>query len=206
MSIRIKICGITQYDDAKTAISLGVDALGFVFYPGSPRNIAPAAVREIISRLPAMVNKVGVFVDESYETIMRIASQSGIDTVQLHGNEPPELCGRLPYTTIKAFGVQSGFDPLILARYPAQSFLLDTWKAGFAGGTGEKFDWSIALSAVQVNPHIILAGGLGPSNILEALDFVRPYGVDLNSGVEIRPGLKNPYKMKDAVALIRAFK
>jgi phosphoribosylanthranilate isomerase len=206
MPIKVKICGITQYDDAKVAVSVGVDALGFIFYPKSPRYISPAKAHEIIKRLPPFIAKVGVFVDSEAASIMTAVQQSGIDTVQLHGNEPPELCQKLPMTLIKAFPVGKDFDPAILDKYPVNGFLLDTWSESLAGGTGRTFDWTIAKTVARYHHNIILAGGLGPTNIVEALETVQPYAVEFNSGVEIKPGIKNPRKMRDAVAVVKGWK
>ncbi len=206
MPIKVKICGITQYDDAKVAVSLGVDALGFIFYPKSPRYISPSKAHEIIRRLPPFIAKVGVFVDSEVSAVMTAVQQSGVDTVQLHGNEPPEMCLKLPMTVVKAFPVGKDFDPAILDRYPASGFLLDTWSESLAGGTGRTFDWTIAKTVARYHHNIILAGGLGPTNIIEALETVQPYAVEFNSGVEIKPGVKNPRKMRDAVAIVKGWK
>jgi phosphoribosylanthranilate isomerase len=193
--IKIKICGITQYEDAKTAVSLGVDALGFIFYSMSPRYIHPSAARDIIRKLPPFVSKVGVFVNETAEAIAAAVSQAGIDTVQLHGE-----C-----SVVKAFGVGPDFDVSALASYKVSGYLLDTWSEG-RGGSGATFDWSIARLATQAYPNIILAGGLNSSNVREALENVVPYAVEFNSGVEIKPGIKNHYKMRDAVEAVRSWK
>jgi len=206
MPVKIKICGITQYEDAKIAVSLGVDALGFIFYPKSPRCIHPLDAREIIRRLPPFVSKVGVFADDDASTIMNIVNKTGIDTVQLHGNEPPSICEQLPVTLIKAFPVGPGFDLSSFEKYKVNGYLLDTWSESQHGGTGKTFDWSIANSAIQKFRTIILAGGLGPTNICEALDAVHPYAVEFNSGVEIKPGIKNPHKMREAVTLVKNWK
>lgn len=203
--IRIKICGITQYEDARTAVSLGVDALGFVFYSGSPRYIPPHAAREIIRKLPPFVSKVGVFVNETAQRIASVIAQSGIDTVQLHGDETPEFAASIECAVVKAFGVKPGFDVSTLARYEVSGYLLDTWSEA-RGGSGTTFDWSIARRATQLHSNIILAGGLNPSNVREALDNVVPYAVEFNSGVEIKPGVKNQYKMRDAIAAVRSWK
>jgi phosphoribosylanthranilate isomerase len=206
MPVKVKICGITQYEDAKTAVSVGVDALGFIFYPKSPRYIHPSKAHEIIKRLPPFVAKVGVFVNSDASAVMTAVQQSGVDTVQLHGNEPPEFCRKLPMTVIKAFPVGKDFDPAILDEYPVSGFLLDTWSDAVPGGTGRTFDWSIAKSATQYHHNIILAGGLGPTNIAEALETVQPYAVEFNSGVEIKPGIKNPRKMLAAVEIVKNWK
>jgi phosphoribosylanthranilate isomerase len=205
MTIKIKICGITNYDDAKIAVSLGVDALGFIFYQKSPRYIHPIAARDIIRKLPPFVAKVGVFVDDTEETIRAVFGQCGIDTVQLHGNETPQFVQRLSCAVIKAFAVKPGFDVSELSQYQVAGYLLDTWSdtPGLHGGSGKTFDWSIACDAAQRYPNVILAGGLNPSNIRDALENVQPYAVEFNSGVEIKPGVKNHYKMRDAVAIVK---
>jgi phosphoribosylanthranilate isomerase len=202
MPIKTKICGITNYDDAKIAVNLGVDALGFIFYQKSPRYIHPIAARDIIKRLPPFVAKVGVFVDDTEKTIQDVFGQSGIDTVQLHGSETPQFAHRLSCAVVKAFAVKPGFDVGVLSQYRVAGYLLDTWSDA-PGGSGRTFDWSIARDATQRFPNVILAGGLNPSNIREALENVQPYAVEFNSGVEIKPGVKNHYKMRDAVAIVK---
>jgi phosphoribosylanthranilate isomerase len=202
MTIKIKICGITNYDDAKNAVSLGVDALGFIFYQKSPRFIHPIAARDIIRKLPPFVSKVGVFVDDDETTIQAVFGQSGIDTVQLHGSETPQFAGRLSCAVIKAFAVKPGFDVGVLSQYKVAGYLLDTWSDSH-GGSGKTFDWSIARGATQLYQNVILAGGLNPGNVREALENVQPYAVEFNSGVEIKPGVKNHYKMRDAVAFVK---
>jgi phosphoribosylanthranilate isomerase len=205
MPIRIKICGITQYEDAKTAVNLGVDAIGFIFYPKSPRYIHPDAAKEIIRKLPPFVSKIGVFVNDSVRTISEVFSKSGIDTVQLHGDETPEFAHSLSCTVIKAFGVKPDFDLAVPGKYQVSGYLLDTWSEE-RGGSGKTFDWSIAKKASQKYPNIILAGGLNSANVREALENVTPYAVEFNSGVEIKPGIKNHYKMRDAIAVVKTWK
>ena len=206
MPVRVKIEGITLYEDAKTAVSVGVDALGFIFYPKSPRFIHPLKARDIIRRLPPFVAKVGVFVNDKPSAITAVVKETGIDTVQLHGSEPPSLCEELSTAIIKAFPVGPDFDLAILDTYPVNAYLLDTWSDTLPGGTGRTFDWSIAKKAAQYHHNIILAGGLGPANIAEALETVQPYAVEFNSGVEIQPGVKNPRKMRDAVEIVKNWK
>jgi phosphoribosylanthranilate isomerase len=205
MPIRIKICGITRLEDAKIAASLGVDALGFIFYQKSPRVIKPEDAAAIIRELPPFVSRVGVFVDEEIERVVAIARATGIDTVQLHGSESPRYCGKVPLPVIKAFSIEPSSDLALLEQYHVSGFLLDTWHSGRRGGTGKTFDWSIASAACAKFDHVILAGGLNPSNMVEALTTVHPYGVDINSGVEIKPGIKNPHKMREAVQIVRAW-
>jgi len=205
VATKIKICGITRYEDARIAAGLGVDALGFIFYPKSPRYIAPADAREIIRKLPAFVTKVGIFVNEPTHRVVEIAHEAQIGAVQLHGNESPEQVAEMPLPVIKAFGVDQQFDLRILDEYKVSSFLLDTWADGSSGGTGKVFDWRTASRATLKSTPLILAGGLGPSNLSEALEQVHPYAVDVNSGVEISPGRKNPRKMRDAIRIVREF-
>jgi phosphoribosylanthranilate isomerase len=205
MLVRIKICGITRFEDAKVASSVGVDAIGFIFYRKSPRYVPPEEAALIIRRLPPFISRVGVFVDEELEKVVAIARATGIDTVQLHGTESPRYCSKVPLPIIKAFSIGPETDLSLLEQYRVAGFLLDTWASGQHGGTGKTFDWSIAKSACVKYDRIILAGGLNPSNIEEALEGVHPYGVDINSGVEVKPGIKNPRKMHDVVRIIRAW-
>lgn len=208
MSTRIKICGITRLEDARVASNLGVDALGFIFYQKSPRYIQPEMARTIITSLPPFVNRVGVFVNESPETVLQIAQSTGIDTVQLHGSESPDLCSSIStlLPVIKAFSIQSVNDLSQLQNYNVQGLLLDTWSGQMLGGSGKTFDWNIARKATEMYENIILAGGLGPSNLEDALNLVQPYAVDINSGIEIMPGVKNPHKIRDVVKIIRNWK
>jgi len=206
MPVKIKICGITRLEDAKVAVSLGVDALGFIFHPKSPRCIDPSSAREIIRQLPPFIGKVGVFVDADLETVADTARRTGIDALQFHGAETPGYCGRFTMSVIKAFSVGADFDAAILDTYDVSGFLLDTWDDKSRGGTGRTFDWSIARRICDVKKNVVLAGGLGPTNIEEALAAVGPYAVDLNSGVEVKPGVKNPNKMREAVQIVRNWK
>jgi phosphoribosylanthranilate isomerase len=205
MPIRIKVCGITRYEDAKVAASIGVDAIGFIFYQRSPRYIPPEEAAVIIKQLPPFVSRVGVFVDEDLEKVVGITRATGIDTVQLHGSESPRYCAKIPFPVIKAFSIEPETDLSLLEQYHVSGFLLDTWASGRRGGTGRTFDWTIAKSACIKYSRVILAGGLNPANLEEALETVHPYGIDINSGVEIKPGIKNPRKMHDAVRVVRAW-
>lgn len=195
--VRVKICGMTKRDDALLAAQLGADALGFIFYPKSPRAITPEAAREIIRRLPPFVLTVGVFVDEEPAEVQEIAAYAGLDWLQLHGQETPEYCRSLGRRVIKGFRVKGEESLALLAPYhgAVQAFLLDTYKPGTPGGTGETFDWELARRAKEFGP-IILAGGLTPVNVAEAIRRVRPAAVDVASGVEAAPGKKDPDKLK----------
>ncbi|MHA2039932.1 MAG: phosphoribosylanthranilate isomerase, partial [Promethearchaeota archaeon] len=180
---RVKICGITNFEDAKAAIEYGADALGFVFYPKSPRAITPETAKAIVSSLPPLITTVGVFVDKDRGEPEKIASFAGLNIIQLHGSEPPEDChaGR---KVIKAIKVKDMSDLEPLTRYKVVSaFLLDTYSPDSIGGTGQIFNWEIAVEAKKFG-RIILAGGLNPENVEEAIKQVQPYGVDVSSGVE----------------------
>jgi len=192
--IKIKICGITNLEDALAAVEAGADALGFVFFEKSPRNILPEQAAAIIRRLPPFVQTVGLLVNEQVAVINSIADQCGLDIVQLHGEETPEFCASVKRRVIKAFRVkdQSSLDQI--GDYDVAACLLDTWSPAAHGGTGETFNWEIAAAAAA-SRCIILAGGLTPENVAEAVTAVRPYAVDVSSGVESAPGSKDRRKM-----------
>lgn len=196
MSVRVKICGITNLDDAMAAVDFGADALGFVFFKGSPRYISQEGAGAIIRRLPSFITTVGVFVNESIDRIEDAIELTGIDVVQLHGDEPPEMCN-LSRRVIKAIRVKSleSLDPLKNYKDMVSAFLLDTFTPDTFGGTGQRFNWDIAADAKQFG-RIILAGGLTPDNIANAIRQVRPYGVDVSSGVEEKKGKKDHPKLK----------
>jgi len=199
--IRIKICGVTRAEDALAAVRLGADALGFNFWPGSKRHITPAAARVIIARLPPFVTPVGVFVNQLEGEMLAIAAESGIQVFQLHGDEPPALCARLPLPVVKAIPVDQVRTLSRLLSYEVSAFLLDTPSRGY-GGSGEPFDWSLAEGVSDVAP-VILAGGLTPENVAAALRAVRPYAVDVASGVESSPGVKDMARMSRFFAAVR---
>jgi phosphoribosylanthranilate isomerase len=192
--VKVKICGITRVEDALEAARLGADALGFNFWPRSKRYVAPAEARAIVRRLPPFVTAVGVFVDASREEILRAADASGIRVAQLHGDEPPELCASLPLPVLKALRIADGHALAALAAYEVSGFLLDAPSPGY-GGSGATFDWSLAAEAAAVVP-VVLAGGLTPENVAEAVRVVRPWGVDVASGVERSPGVKDLDKVR----------
>lgn len=206
--VRVKICGITNSDDALLAAELGADALGFIFYNKSPRYVTPGLARQIIRQLPPLVATVGVFVDEDAATVREVASLAGLDWIQLHGSESPEYCRSLGRRVIKGFRVQGEeiFSRLQEYQGAVQAFLLDTYKPGTPGGTGETFDWELARRASRYGP-VILAGGLTPENVAEAIRLARPAAVDVASGVEAAPGKKDPERLRaffDAINHIRA--
>jgi phosphoribosylanthranilate isomerase len=199
--VRIKICGVTRVEDALAAVRLGADALGFNFWPGSRRHINSAAAREIIALLPPFVTSVGVFVNQPEGEMRAIAAEAGIQVFQLHGDEPPELCARLPLPVVKAIPVDQVRSLSRLLSYEVSAFLLDTPSRGY-GGSGEPFDWSLAEGVSEVAP-VILAGGLTPENVAAAIRAVRPYAVDVASGVESSPGVKDMGKMSRFVSAVR---
>lgn len=199
MPVRVKICGITNAEDARFAASAGADALGFIFFKGSPRFITIDAAAEITGELPPFVAKVGVFVDEALETVNEIGTRLGLTAVQLHGNESAEYCSSVRLPVIKAFRVKDESSLRDLGKFRAAAFLLDSFVPGQLGGTGAKFNWDLAVQAKKLGTSVILAGGLTPENIAEAVKMVQPYAVDVSSGVEKKPGLKDPQKVADFI-------
>ena len=199
--VRIKICGVTRLEDALLAARLGVDALGFNFWPGSKRFVTPEAAGRIIDQLPPFVVPVGVFVNQPEAELRAVAAESGIQVFQLHGDEPPEFCSRLHLPVVKAIPVDQVNALSRLLSYEVQAFLLDTPSRGF-GGTGQPFDWSLAEGVSEVAP-VILAGGLTPANVGDAIRAVRPWAVDVASGVESAPGVKDAEKMTRFVDAVR---
>ena len=199
--VRIKICGVTRLEDALLASRLGADALGFNFWPKSKRHVTAAAARQIIARLPPFVTPVGVFVNQSEGEMRAIAAETGIQVFQLHGDEPPELCSRLPLPVVKAVPVDQVSTLSKLLSYEVQAFLLDTPSRGY-GGTGLPFDWSLAEGVSEAAP-VILAGGLTPENVADAVRAVHPWAVDVASGVESSPGVKDADRMLRFVTAVR---
>ena len=204
----IKICGITNIDDARAAVAAGADALGFNFYNRSPRYIAPPAAREIIEQLPSSILTVGVFVnEETSESVKKIASKAGVTAFQLHGDESPAYCLELSDRyVIKTLTVSGDFDIQMVQHYDVNAIMLDTRDNNLRGGTGRVFDWSVAIEVNKVAPKLFLAGGLSPENISEAIELVRPYAVDACSALEDRPGIKNHDRMRAFVELARSVK
>lgn len=189
---RIKVCGMTNMTEAAGAVAAGVDALGFIFVKKSPRNIEPDKARIIVRALPPFVDAVGVFVDEEAEVVDEIVQYCGLTMVQLHGSESPEYCKAISIRVVKAFRVKPGSTESDLTPYEDKvaAFLLDTYSETAAGGTGKTFNWRMVESINPPGP-VILAGGLTPDNVGEAIRQVRPLAVDVNSGVETMPGRKD---------------
>ncbi|HEY5648643.1 MAG TPA: phosphoribosylanthranilate isomerase, partial [Nitrospiria bacterium] len=193
--MRVKICGLTNPEDAMAAAEFGADAVGFVLYRDSPRYIKPGDVREIIAGLPPFVTTVGVFADAGEEEITSIVDRCGLDIIQLQGDETPELCRRLGPRVYKAIRVRDEGSLVRMASFSVSAFVLDTFRKDQLGGTGHTFDWNLALKAKDYG-SVILAGGLNPDNIRKAVVTVRPAGVDVSSGVEATLGKKDPKKIK----------
>lgn len=200
--VRVKICGIRSLEEAQAAVDAGADALGFNFWAPSPRHVSLEAASEIIASLPPFVASVGVFVNETRQTIETIASALRLDAVQLHGDESPEFCVSITTVkTIKALRVSEGFDPQSVNDYRVSMILLDAALAGSYGGTGRTFDWSTAVECSRLAP-IILAGGLSADNVAEAIATVRPAAIDVCSGVEAEPGRKDLNKLRNFMAAV----
>lgn len=204
LMVQIKVCGITNMEDALVAVGAGADALGFNFYEGSPRFIAPEAARAIIEQLPPGVLTVGVFVNERQATVAEMADLAGVGALQFHGDETPQYCrafaGRF---LIKALRVVEEFRPESAAAYPVDAILLDAFDRRARGGTGRVFDWRLAQRTRATVPRLFLAGGLSPENIAEAITAVEPYGVDACSGLECSPGRKDSARVRDFIARAR---
>src|SRR2546430_2746040 len=203
--VRVKICGITNLEDARASIDAGAYALGFNFYPPSPRYIEPSAARRIIDQLPASILCVGVFVNlPDAEQVKRLASEAGVQAVQLHGDESPEYCQRLKdLFVIKALRVNSEFEPERAARYETEAVLLDGFSPVAYGGMGQRFDWSVAMRTSQLVEKLFLAGGLDANNVAAAIKLVQPYAVDACSGLESIPGRKDIAKVRAFIAAAR---
>jgi phosphoribosylanthranilate isomerase len=203
MPLKIKICGITNSEDARAAVEAGADALGFMFYERSPRCVTLALAAEIIRELPPFVAKVGVFVDATAEKVHRAIEECRIDTAQFHGEESPEFCGQFGVKVIKAFRVRDRESLQALPSYRTDAWLLDSFVPGQPGGTGARFNWDLAVEAKGLGKPVILAGGLTPANVAEAVRRVAPFGVDVSSGVESVPGKKDRQKIEAFITAAR---
>ena len=202
--VKLKICGITNLEDAWMAVKLGAGALGFIFAP-SPRQIGVQRVRRIIRAIPPFVMTIGVFVNEAAVAIREIMQYCGLDRVQLHGDESPAFCDEFMPYVIKAIRVKDASSLQIGQAYQGKvrALLLDTYSKEKVGGTGKTFDWELAIKIKKQGTPIILSGGLTPSNIAAAIRAVRPYAVDVNSGVEERPGKKSHTLIRDLTENVR---
>ena len=200
---KVKICGITNIDDALIAAEYGADLSGFNFYNGSKRFIDAAAVKEMVEHIPDSVQKAGVFVDHTIQELLEINTLVGLDMIQLHGSETPDtvnaLREQMNVKVVKAFRVAPDFDAKIIDEYEIGGILLDSHSANQMGGTGLTFDWGIAANIAKRHENVFLAGGLGPENVSAAIKTVRPYAVDVASGVESAPGKKDAPKMRSFI-------
>ncbi|RLC93390.1 MAG: phosphoribosylanthranilate isomerase [Chloroflexi bacterium] len=199
--VRVKVCGIASLEDALAAVGLGADALGFVFAP-SPRQVTPEQVADIVAGLPPFVTRVGVFVDTPLQQVTETLQTCGLDVAQLHGSESADMCQALFPRVIKAFSVKDESVLSLLPRYRVSAYLLDAHHDRLRGGTGRSFDWGIARKASQ-HGLVILSGGLNAVNVRRAILEARPYAVDVSSGVESRPGVKDHTKLE---AFLKAVK
>ncbi len=201
--IGVKICGITNIRDARSAVESGADALGFIFYSKSQRYVSPAKAKEMIRRLPSEVVRVGVFVNQKIDEVKEVARFCDLTLIQLHGNESAQYCGQFPASSlIKAVRPRTEKGISGLKGYPVAIILIDAYAPGRYGGTGSVSDWSLAARIKETHP-LILAGGLTVEKIREAIEAVRPHAVDINSGVETFPGKKDPRKMREIIDIVR---
>jgi phosphoribosylanthranilate isomerase len=206
--VRIKICGITNEKDALWAVNMGADYIGFNFYKNSPRKISPELAAQIIEKLPPFTQPVGVFVNEEMKKVKRIAEKCRLNLVQVHGEETPEYCRELQAQSpklkiIKAFRIRNKESLEGMEIYTVDYYLLDSYVPGVEGGTGEIFNWDLAVEAKQFGKPIFLAGGLTPDNVVQAIEKVKPYGVDVASGVEKTPRRKDYDLMREFINRVR---
>jgi phosphoribosylanthranilate isomerase len=203
MSVRVKICGVTNLPDALVAVEAGADALGFNFYEKSPRFISTKKAAEISRALPPFALRVGVFVNPAEELVLRAIGESGLNLLQFHGDEPPEFCTQFGLMSMKAFRVRDAASLKELPKYQTDAWLLDAFSSDTFGGTGEKFNWNLAVEAQKLGKPIFLAGGLSPENVAEAIQKAQPFGVDVSSGVESSPGVKDHGKVRAFIKTVK---
>jgi phosphoribosylanthranilate isomerase len=204
MSVRVKICGITNLPDARVAVEAGADAVGFNFYDKSPRFVLTNTAAEISRALPPFTLRVGVFVNPAEELVRRAIGECGLHLLQFHGDETPEFCTQFGLMSMKAFRIRDVETLKEIAKYPTDAYLLDAYSPEARGGTGEKFNWDLAVEAQKFGKPIFLAGGLTPENVADAVRKVRPFGVDVASGVESARGKKDHHKVRDFIAAVRS--
>ena len=198
--MKVKICGITNIEDALLAEQLGADAIGFIFYKASKRYISPETAKVTSQKLSAFTLKVGVFVNETEDEINRIAATAKLNLIQLHGDEKPEMISKLMLPSIKSFRIEEGFNFSTLEEYPCTNFLFDTFSQNEFGGTGKTFDWNIIPPSLR--KRVIIAGGVSEKNVEEIFTKINPYAVDVSSSLEISPGKKDHNKMKSFFQII----
>lgn len=204
MSTRVKICGITNLADALAAVAAGADALGFNFYTGSPRHVSMKLAAGIAKQLPPFVLRAGVFVNAGEDLVTRAIGECGLSLLQFHGDEPPEFCAQFGLMSMKAFRIRDAESLKELPKFSTDAYLLDAWSPEARGGTGGKFNWDLAIEAQKFGKPVFLAGGLTPENVADAVRKVRPFGVDVASGVESSPGKKNHAKLRAFIQAVRA--
>ncbi len=203
MSTRVKICGITNLADAQAAVEAGADAVGFIFYEKSPRHVSLAQAAEISKQLPPYVMRVGVFVNAADQVILQAIAEAGLTMLQFHGDEPPEFCGRFGLMNMKAFRIRDAGSLEGISAYQTDAYLLDGYSPATLGGTGQTFNWDLAIEAQKFGKPIFISGGLTPENVAEAVGKVRPFGVDVSSGVEAAPGKKDHGKVRAFIAAVK---
>ena len=206
MSVKVKICGLTRPADALAAAEAGADLVGLVFYEKSPRSVSPQTAAKIARVLPPFVLKVGVFVNAPADLVLRAIGECGLNLLQFHGEEPPEFCTRFGVMNMKAFRVRDVKSLNELPDYQTDAYLLDACSPEARGGTGEKFNWDLAIEARKFGKPIFLAGGLTPENVADAVRKVQPFGVDVSSGVESSPGKKDPAKVRAFIQAVAGVK
>jgi len=204
MSVKVKICGITNVADGLAAAEAGADMIGLMLYDGSPRRITLAQAAEISRALPSLVLRVGVFVNPAAELVMRAIGECNLSLLQFHGDETSEFCTQFGLMSMKAVRVRDAESLKQLVNFQTDAFLLDAHSKGGLGGTGETFNWSLAVAAQKFGKPIFLAGGLTPENVADAVRTVRPFAVDVSSGVESAPGKKDAAKVRAFIAAVRA--
>jgi phosphoribosylanthranilate isomerase len=204
METRVKICGITNLADAQTAVGAGADALGFNFFEKSPRFVTIQQAAEISKQLPPFVMRVGVLVNAPEDFVLRAISEAGMTMLQFHGDEPPDFCAQFGLMSMKAFRIRDEKSLEELPKFQTDAYLLDAYSPEARGGTGEKINWDLAIEAQKFGKPVFLAGGLTPENVADAVRKVRPFGVDVSSGVEFAPGKKDHAKVRAFIAAARA--
>ena len=203
--VKVKICGITNLEDALSSFFSGAAALGFVFYKKSPRYIRPDKAANISGILPKQIKRVGVFVDEKISTVKKIAKLCGLDMLQFHGKESPEYCNKFKaYKVIKAFRINKQKDLEGLSKYKTFAHLFDSFSKSKPGGTGNKFNWKILAQTVRMKPIVFLSGGLTAGNIKQAVKLLKPDWVDVSSSLELKPGKKNHKKIKKFIQIVKS--
>jgi phosphoribosylanthranilate isomerase len=204
MSVKVKICGITRAADALVAAEAGADLVGFMFYAPSPRCVTVAQAAQIGRQLPRSVGRVGVFVNSEPDAVLHAMAECGLTVLQFHGDESPEFCLQFGLMTMKAFRLRDAASLAALPGYATDAWLLDAWSPAARGGTGERFNWDLAVAARRHGRPIFLAGGLTPDNVGDAVRRVQPFGVDVSSGVESAPGRKDPARVRAFIAAAKS--